>query len=127
MNFEELMVGDWIHPKGYNGKYFRVEREDFVNYIDNDIEPIKITSEILEKNGFKMDISNGWNICNIGKKDTDSEFDRISCEDLSRFDSDEWRLSIDMYTIAHGSLFIKYVHELQHALRMCKIDKEIKL
>ena len=102
MKANELMVGDWL--KHANGKYYRVTRIDVlgdynsIHYAcgfphlweyNNKFEPIPLTPEILEKNGFKRVIP--------------SERTKVY--------------------LTH----IKYVHELQHALRLCGIEKEIIL
>ena len=69
------------------------------------IEPIPLTPEILEKNGWTRDeLCNEWFIHygpNLFGK----------CPEVTIFDG----------------VSIKYVHELQHALRLCGIDKQIEL
>lgn len=74
------------------------------------IEPVPLTPEILEKNGFK-------NMGFFGK-----------CE------VENWKILCDTKNVAiihkeHTDIDIpiEYVHELQHALRLCGIDKEIVL
>ena len=48
MKVNELMIGDWVL---FAGSKYQIRKEDFSrNY---DFEPIQLTSEILEKNGFK--------------------------------------------------------------------------
>lgn len=78
------------------------------------IEPIPLTREILEKNGFEK--SQGekftWFICNVAAFDI-----RIVSEKNNLYD----------IKIAEYPRPIKYVHELQHALKLCGIEKEIIL
>lgn len=63
------------------------------------LEPIPLTSEILEKNGVKFEIgASGYPII---------ELDGLNCS--------------VQYNLIH------YVHELQHAFRLCKIDKTIEI
>ena len=85
-----------------------------------DIKPIPLTLEILEKNGFEKEIVNG---------DTYFTLDDIVLENNYEFgfyfgrfygDSEDGFVFVD--TIA-----IKYVHQLQHLLHLCGIDKEIEL
>ena len=74
------------------------------------LHPIPLTAEILEKNGFKYNdcpIVLGW---------------------------EQYGLTLyrggDGFLINCGqnvALIINYVHELQHALRLCRVDKEIVL
>ena len=76
------------------------------------LEPIPLTAEILEKNGFEC--RGAW--CLPG-------------EDLGlRQDGDSWGL-LSYYAEYDALAFchIKYVHELQHALHLCRIEKEITI
>ena len=78
----------------------------------DDIEPIPLTTEILEKNGFEC--RGAW--CLPG-------------EDLGlRQDGDSWGL-LSYYAEYDALAFchIKYVHELQNALSLCGIEKEITI
>ena len=76
----------------------------------NEIEPIPLTPEILEKIGFKNK-GTLWYL----------EEDNFELEHNNN-DSFIWIVG-DVYIVA----LIKYVHELQQALRLSKIEKEIKL
>ena len=115
MKASELMVGDWVHIKAYNRNEKVTAiwangvicnfRKDF-----DEIEPIPLTAEILEKNGFvycDYPFIMGW-----------QQFG------LTLYKSGRG------YAITCGtnvSLRINSVHELQHALKLCGIDKEIEL
>lgn len=128
MKEKELMIGDYIQVNGEVCKiisvsYFDIgisdSKEDFYNeHIDN-IKPIPLTPEILERNGFVKQAYDGWLISeNNGRRlieyHTDS-FDGL--------------LIINYAEEPYPKISIKlmYVHELQHALRLCGINKEIKL
>lgn len=80
------------------------------------IEPIPLTIEILKKNGFVLD--DEWYIYTGQGVNIEVAF-----RDDNKFVYD---LSI---LTGSGSMDIhaKYVHELQHLLRMCNINKTIKL
>ena len=126
MKATELMIGDWVQ---YNcddckGKPTKIEAFDFnaLQFFD----PIQITSEILEKNGITL-LEVGDNGPSTPKKY------------LNRFEKwfihTTWKdtfLWFDRYTKEYhlhnmsGAEF-KYVHELQHALRLCGIKEEIVL
>ena len=76
------------------------------------MEPIPLTPEILEKNGFEC--RGAW--CLPG-------------EDFGlRQDGDSWGL-LSYYAEYDALAFchIKYVHELQNALSLCEIEKEITI
>ena len=142
MKATDLMIGDWLRysPKSislnnnYGGPY-RVEgiSQDTIslgakNYrfvvSDKEIDPIPITPEILENNGFKYKTTD-WDVVYegphygeynlkkfhvlIGKKNITlaSYYDYIGHGDVD----------------AHGFAYINYVHELQHALRLCGLDE----
>lgn len=68
---------------------------DMEDYHESEIEPIPLTPEILKKNGFSR---NGLDI---------ALFDRRGGDDFV------------------GASNLQDVHELQHALRLCGIEKEI--
>lgn len=94
--------------------------------------PIPITPEILEKNGFtKYDVGHnvsGWTIM-------DEEY----CSDIpftltdNACDTKQGEYKWGPVEDDREESFvreigrIKYVHELQHLLKLCKIDKEIEL
>ena len=103
MKPEEMMLGDWI---SFNGEPVKVQQ--VVSGINEfDYEPIPLTAEILKKNGFER----YTNCYTIGS------FSLLPNEDETLF-----------YThIDSKGVAINYVHELQHILRICRIDKEIVL
>lgn len=111
MNANELMVGDWvlINKSPDNPYYKQFGIEDFETDKYQYCEPIPLTREILEKNGFeKCKIPEieyiGWRL--------NEEFS----VELNAVDDFDW-----------NEVHIAYVHQLQHALRLCRIDKEIIL
>lgn len=150
MKANELMLGDWVTFKdavednnilpikivciGYQYKgdedecLVRIgssESCDIID-IDDEIVGIPLTAEILEKNGIKLEEvgDNGistppkWRnrfekwVLRTQWKDTFIWYDRTA---------KYWHLH-DM-----GAAKLHYVHELQNALRLCKIEKEIEL
>ena len=82
----------------------------------DEVKPIPLTSEILEKNGF-VEQEYGWRKLNAANW----------CIYINIFNGKERYalsvLGINTQVTLHGY----YVHELQHALRLCEIDKEIVL
>lgn len=126
MNLQELSIGNWVYNK-HHGKAIQITPFDFFTHIHRDgeqylignpnlvsgkdFEPIPITPEILEKNGIKKE----YNIL----YDDFYHNDNFSITKVV----DEWLVRIG----ATNSLYVKYVHQLQNALTLCGIDKEIKL
>ena len=117
------MIGDWVKPYGsYEGVYAKItsiepNRINLLttggnphNSTEDKIYGIPLTPEILEKNGFR----NGDTLWYL-------EEDNFELEHNNN-DSFIWIVG-DVYIVA----IIKYVHQLQQALRLSKIRKEIEL
>lgn len=127
----ELMIGDWVicyHPtrlkcfeKVSVGLLHTMQEQEYGYIKENSplfriVEPIPITKELLEKNGFTVESSSSRML----------------------FHHDNYRLCyyfnssnrFSSFNMIDGSLVQKVivnVHELQHALKLCRIDKEIVL
>lgn len=118
LQISDLSIGDWVMVKG---KAVKVESLGKIrNYVELEgslalfhikaVQPIPVTPEILEKNGFEK--YNGiWH-----QPNSYIEFCR---------NKDSWERTVncgeyDIYSI-------KYIHELQHALRLEGVEKEIEL
>ena len=127
------MLGDWV---GYIGAYEDESGEivklwqrpisikvtfitpDAVQYedeegcyecMDYELYPIPITPEILEKNGMKVfEHRNPW-----------QEAKNL----IKKWYSKDGRFYVSYYRVGD----IKYIHQLQNALRFCGIEKEIVL
>lgn len=122
MKTAELMIGDWVMRRGepimvweIDEYYKRINTEpDGYNAITcieiSEVTPISLTTEILKKNGFQQISINEY----VSGKVTIS----ILVEGF-------------LVTIKSGNararITIKHVHELQHALRLCGIEKEIEI
>ena len=112
MEASELMIGDWVN---YRGIYNRISPADFDEHHKewiNEIEPIPLTPEILEKNGFTR--SNAfveW------KYEEDDVYILWKPFPWIKIQSEECSVMFPC----------EFVHELQHALKLCNIKKEINL
>jgi len=127
MNANELMVGDWIKmPNERGGDNVQVENIYDKGCIASgrillsyEIQPIPLTQEILEKNGFGK--SN--NVSDIPPYDKDEE------GNMHYSYNDKfwgwWQPNGVLSSNALGFIELKYVHELQHVLRLCGIEKTI--
>ena len=132
LSYKDLMVGDWVYNTN-NKKPEQVceilERMVMLAYNDlynyDEIEPIPITPEILEKNGmhlYNRKTNNLMEECN--HSDVFEEDDNYRVELSLDYDgSIRWTINGDEYTI----MPLNYVHQLQHALRLCGITREIIL
>lgn len=131
----ELMIGDWVYDNYHKsqGKVTTLTRailwvglkdDDHWQLKYDEVQPIPLTAEILKKNGFEEE--HGYR------------------EIVYLYSNDFYNICIHLkernytngaYTfsnIDHGYTHIEelqtnYVHELQHAMRMCNIEKEIEL
>ncbi len=131
MKTNELMLGDYVQVNGEVCKvisisYFDIgisdRKEDFYHeHIDN-VKPVPLTTEILEKNGF------------VYKEEEETcateAFHHWWLEGSAfALNDDSWWRSIKdgNLHVKFGIFPLKYVHQLQHALRLCGIDKTIEL
>lgn len=126
MKASELMLSDYLSYEGRRIKVASITKKKVGYHVkDNenrmyyarlcDCKPISITTEILEKNGWES-MKNGSG-------------DFILTNPMVGNDATITK-TINGYAMIHGvfnGLVIRYVHELQHVLRLCKIKKEIIL
>ena len=132
MKANELMIGDWVdfyHPYEPEKKIVTRHRVteifecglvgicNHLNPVHADhIEPVEITPEILERNGFNRE----------GGASYWHEGDRDAC--ILHWSKDKEQLIIGSpCDDCMVQMNVRYIHELQHALRLCGIDKEITL
>lgn len=105
------MIGDWVAV--CSGEPFKIGiiDPDFLYW--DEVQPIPLTPEILEKNGFIEDGKRHWTLS-----------DEYTGDDV-----------IGLYEVANGfamltsglTIGLQSVHELQHLFRLCGIEKEIVL
>ena len=122
------MVGDWVLTDMMEQMQVCEIHEDEVmlDYNDMydyaDIEPIPLTPEILEKNGFNP-VYEDKCVMKYIEIDKGNILLKIVIDmDIPSFSYVESNIMGRRYD---GE--IKYCHELQHALRLCGINKEIEL
>lgn len=138
MKAEELSIGDWVNVPNYywddspyvgkvdgivkkHGTYYLQFSDAFSAEIDK-CEPIPITQEILEKNGFVLE-SEGW----VYYKNPKLKEQDYIC--ISFRHNGETR-SVEINFMHKAQCVFRHiydVHELQHAFRLCGITKEIEL
>lgn len=123
MKANELMIKDWV---AFQGHPYQMTANDIASIADceargvpTDLSEIPLTPEILEKNGFER-TSDGWE-CNESDVLTIAIHDGDSC--------DIWiaEAPFDCKHLTYVLPFTRSVHELQHALRLCNIEKTIEL
>lgn len=132
------MIGDWVYRPDC---YSRVKeiRENGIIGLDpfrgiigfKELEPIPLTTEILEKNGFEKVLDEDGTECYRYYNSAGDGYIKIS---LYNGGDGDWSIEIINYekfdnneiVYNNNFIFLK-VHQLQHALKICGIDKEIEL
>ena len=157
MKASELMIGDWVRVNRdglciKNGTIVKVlgvdgesklkekgligyagcqplDKEQFCGGIWLDyLEPIPLTPDIMEKNGFTYCKSDGGfylpTTISYGNWDVDVILFNVTDE----YRNNQLHIGTpdDSITILH-LMECNHVHELQHALRLCGIEKEIEI
>lgn len=134
MKANELMVGDWVRivdddtdqsfetritgVSGIGNIYAPLPDGEHAYPFGVDcIEPISITPEILEKN---------FGSARNGGYFEGDEFYELFIREIN---DGTWIIKHDNieFSLPRQQVMVSYVHELQHALRLCGIDKEIVL
>lgn len=136
LKISDLSVGDWVYyDKGDTPYSIRsvyrtgiqdcvvlndsVFPEGVIGFVDR-LTPIPITAEILEQNGFvKKNYDNG--------KMWDWWCDNVLVRKFA--DEDIYRFIVALDSMHYTTMMVvgKHTHQLQHALRLAGVDKEINL
>ncbi len=122
------MLGDWVSVSGtpmriaalgtVKAGFLDGRGEMFYHGYDS-IEPIQLTAEILEKNGINLNPQGSYRIGRYASIDLTGDgryFAYLNTNTNTNTD--------DPSFLRHCG---KYVHELQHAFRLCGIEKEIDI
>ena len=142
---KDLTIGDWMmvypwdetpwKPKKITDINFHSwEGVDFCDSVGvegwdelslDQIKPIPLTAEILEKNEFRkrpypnIEKHHQWILCA-------GSTIKLWCCRLYDDADDGWMIDINAFCNS-CRIKIKYLHELQHALKVCGIEKTIEL
>ena len=125
MDCKDLMVGDWVICNHYQDKPFTKQFgvADFTKGEYEFCEPIPLTEEILAKNGFRYTANViGRHNCKCYELEQKGVYhmtisiykNEITCE-------------LDKVVALYMNVVTNCVHEMQHLLRLCGIEKEIEL
>ena len=130
MDSKSLMIGDWVFVHCHIDKLAKVEgiykKSIYTSiggpWLYDEIEPIPLTPEILERNGVTINRFDDGEILTADYMVSEKYL--ISYNFL--YDS----LHISSWTGQHGNFSMRNIfniHELQHALKLCGIDKTIEI
>ena len=133
MKATDLMIGDWILVQDAPNAGFRPCRVTIgllhnlliSNETKRSVMPLRLTPEFLEKSGFEK----------TEESPLSKYYRKCLCENTILIIECHVRANyVNIYCHPNGDTFgisasIKdcYVHELQHALKLCGIEKEIKI
>lgn len=128
MKANDLMIGDWV---AFRGRPYQYTAQDIATMaeceekgIATDTTPIPITPEILEKNGFERTDCGGGAI--IYTFSDDDEYYALA---IDEYTDSIWRVEYTNCEMPFPlvRIMVLFVHELQHALRLFGVEKEIEL
>ena len=129
MKATELMIGDWVNSDfgilQITEIFDDAVRDNGGNDYEFDcIHPILLTSEILKSNGFELvaDSDRAKALVDI--------YDLWECKIISQTIYLHYYKKRKDYSIYSNNCIIEhimYVHELQNAMRVCGVEKEIEL
>lgn len=139
------MIGDWFNflidieggdteydPKKEIYQPMQVDNIEFGDAtseggVTNDarqLQPIPLTAEILGKNFKRKELPYGtYGAYFFGSNDYIEVYIKEYSDGLWQVNVDE----IEMGGMRSWRMYVSTVHELQHAIRLCEIDKEIEL
>lgn len=145
MEAKDLMIGDWFNflidieggdteydPKKEIYQPMQVDNIEFGDAtseegVTNDarqLQPIPLTAEILGKNFKSKELPDDpYGAYFFGGNDYIEVYIKEYTNRLWQVDVDE----IEMGGMRSWRMYVSNVHELQHAIRLCEIDKEIEL
>ena len=137
MKATELMIGDWVAQK-HGGLLLKVSevRPPYIlaageggQFHEDTLEPILLTSEILEQNGFvtkdKPDYWAGYRSYTYKYSEGSTGLTFRLYHDTGKY---KWsgKCEISLNALPYWIRF-EYLHVLQHILESCGIDKEITI
>ena len=133
MKATELMISDWVNS---DFGIFQIReifddcfRDDRGNDYEFDcIHPILLTGEILKSNGFEL-VEIGDNGPSTPKANV-NRYEKWECKTAFQtfyliYDRRAKKYSLNAFS--NHIINITYVHELQNAMRVCGVEKEIEL
>ena len=137
LNKEDLMIGDWVMIKDYPMD-FQPEKMTANHFVRSlcEFEGIPITKNFLLENGFTffdMEPIYGYGIFELktehcllrySNKHNDIQIYKAHMGGIDPKSANCIQIN-DRYEIRCGRFLISYVHELQHILKLCKIDLEL--
>jgi hypothetical protein len=138
MKPDELMIGDWVYNTFHKENICITPYDFFVHGHDEygdqylncsckpclgrDLEPIPLTEEFFEKNGFKK-VDYDYLEPNLLFESDDK---RIQITDVNNSGDGYWYVHVDNEDYdTIGRCDVKYVHQFQQLLRLCGYEMDV--
>lgn len=133
MKVNELQIGDYVNYRGQNIKVTSLYDKGGSNEVGwsekesvwvnaSNVEPIPLTPEILEKKGFEKQLGNF-----VYENEDESLRIEFYPKNINYTNGCYDYIDIERGCVTITEKPIEFVHELQHALRLCGIYKEFEL
>jgi hypothetical protein len=134
LKISDLSVGDWVRYRDrewevcsiyqFTGEVGLFRKDSQICESIEDIDPIPITAEILEKNGWRV----------IAKEVLGEDYEyhgeeRVWEDENYSIDICEAKQGVFWYSWSNEYYMwrLEYVHQLQHLIRLAGVEKEINL
>lgn len=120
IKISELSIGDWVEIDGAATKVWYLSEDSEINDTTYDwVKPIPLTPEILEKNGLEYEDDGNDAVIFLC---CDMFWARLCVGDTF------WQVGIHSEDRLDAVVCnVKYTHQLQHALRLAGVGKEIEV
>lgn len=133
MKATELMIGDWVNSDFGISQIKEIFEDAVRDDRGNDYEfdciyPIALMPEILKINGFEL-VEIGDNGPSTPKANV-NRYEKWECKTAFQtfyISYDRRAKNCSLNTFGNHISQIMYVHELQNAMRVCGVEKEIEL
>lgn len=132
MDSKEIMIGDWLLWDNtlpcivttVSCDYIETTKCGITLAESHFLQGVPLTPKILEKNGFTVFLD----FKDLVYYESDDKRIKATNSEGMKNTPNAWSIHIDtkdMSTMAYGE--VTYVHEFQHLLRLCGIDKEVEI
>lgn len=131
---KDLMIGDWLMFEGTPFKigcileYNTVRLCDWIDIVGIEYaQPVEITKELLEKNGFELKSESPYSQCfAIDFHDVDIDYLVVELHPKANYVRVNYQTEKRKVQLS-CSLGGCHLHELQHLLKLCNIDIDWKV
>ena len=128
MKTNELMIGDWIYRPDCYDRVTEI-RDGYIlgqDYLrgaifEQELEPIKLSTDILLKNGYESHDEIGW----LYYTSPDKRIIATPSNNANLNSDNEWVIHFDNEDMnSIGNVELTYVHELQHMFKLFNFETD---